>query len=94
MFIGGRFSAIFCEVRLGIVVCGFLLQSSLGCGETGATVRVVLWLPFGSTFVSGRGGVGGGTLRIGCGEERRGGAGGGTGRGAATWVVLCGTGGG
>lgn len=55
--------------------------------------------PFGSitgfgVVVTGLGGVGGGTLRGGCGEERRGGAGGGTGNGATTGAVRCGTGGG
>lgn len=47
-------------------------------------------------MVGGRGGVGGGTRRGGCGDERRGGAGGGTGRGvgATVAVVRCGTGGG
>lgn len=73
---------------------GFLLQSSRGCGDTGATVRDVLWLPLGSTVVRGRGGVAGGTRLGGCGEERRGGAGGGTGSGAVIGAVRCGTGGG
>lgn len=79
------------------VCAGFLLQSSRGCGCTGATV---LLFPLGSVcgvvVVGGRGGVGGGTRRGGWGEARRGGAGGGTGRGvgATVAVVRCGTGGG
>lgn len=70
------------------------MQSSLG--------GVIFWgnglgllFPFGSTVglgvfvvVNGLGGVGGGTLLGGCGEDRRGGAGGGTGRGVATGAVL------
>lgn len=80
------------------------MQSSFG----GATIGVGFWFkgggfcfcllfPFGSVVTgagSGLGGVGGGTLLGGSGDERRGGAGGGTGSGVTTGAVLCGTGGG
>lgn len=69
------------------------MQSKRG----GTTIGVRLF-PFGSVaglVTTGLGGVGGGILLGGCGEDLRGGAGGGTGRGAGViGAVLWGTGGG
>lgn len=82
-------SGIFCGDLLIAGGWGFLLQSSLGgpCSFWGAGGGRLL--PLGSVVVAfGRGGVGGGTLRGGCGDDRRGGAGGGTGKGVTTGAVL------
>lgn len=93
-------SGIFWGGRFGRVGCGFLLQSSrggTGFGWSGAGIERVGLFPFGSVVgvvETGLGGVGGGALRGGCGEDLRGGAGGGTGRGVTTGAVRCGTGGG
>lgn len=85
-------SGILCGGLLVCGGCGFLLQSRRGCGWTGATVRLFR-LPLGSVVGGGAAtggleGVGGGTRRGGCGEERRGGAGGGTGSGVGATVAV------